>query len=77
VVFYFSIFVIEIYRNIPRPPRCRTAGLYFCKFQKRKYIFVKNKNKKQRNHLPSPGLRARVDWPEENPRNALFLFYIF
>ena len=56
-VFYKKyIFYLEIYRNIPRPPRCRAArsrppssgaaGVYSCKFRKRKYIFVKNENKK-------------------------------
>ena len=27
-IFIFFIFVFEIYRNIPRPPRCRAAGTW-------------------------------------------------
>jgi len=30
----------------PLPPRSGATGVYFCKFRKRKYIFVKNENKK-------------------------------
>ena len=30
----------------PLPPGSRAAGVYLCKFPNRKYIFVKNKNKK-------------------------------
>ena len=32
-----------------RPPGSGAAGVYFCKFPNRKYIFVKNRNKKYKN----------------------------
>ena len=32
-----------------RPPGSRAVGVFFCKFRKWKYIFVKNKNKKYKN----------------------------
>jgi len=38
--------------------RQRGGRVYSCKFRKRKYIFVKNKNKKIKNHVESP-------WPAE------------
>ena len=33
----------------PLPPGSGAAGVYFCKFPNRKYIFVKNENKKYKN----------------------------
>ena len=35
-----------------RPPGSRAAGVYSCKFGKRKYIFVKNENIKYKNIKP-------------------------
>ena len=35
-----------------RPPGSGAAGVYFCKFWKRKYIFIKNKNIKYKNKKP-------------------------
>ena len=35
-----------------RPPGSGAAGVYFCKFPNRKYIFVKNENKKYKNKKP-------------------------
>ena len=50
------IFGFRFYSSIPLPPRSGAtrsrpsgsgaAGVYFCKFRKQKYIFVKNENKK-------------------------------
>ena len=52
-------FLREIFFEMPLPPRCRAArsrppgsgaaGVYSCKFPNRKYIFVKNENKKYKN----------------------------
>ena len=50
------------FSEMPLPPRCRAAwsrppasgaaGVYSCKFPNRKYIFVKNRNKKYKNKKP-------------------------
>ena len=37
-----------------RPPVSGAAGVYFCKFPNRKYIFVKNGNKKYKNKKTAP-----------------------
>ena len=54
-----AIFSAKFFSEMPLPPRCRAArtwlpgsgaaGVYFCKFPNRKYIFVKNKNIKYKN----------------------------
>ena len=54
-----AIFSVNFFPEMPLPPRCRAArsrppdsgaaGVYSCKFQNRKYIFVKNENKKYKN----------------------------
>ena len=36
----------ENFAEKPLPPGRGAVGVYFCKFQKQKYIFVKNENKK-------------------------------
>jgi len=36
----------KIFAQKSLPPGSRAAGVYSCKFRKRKYIFVKNENKK-------------------------------
>ena len=46
-----AIFSAKIFAQKPRPPRCRAAGVYSCKFPNWKYIFVKNENKKYKNRL--------------------------
>ena len=43
-----------------RPPGSRAVGVFFCKFRKRKYIFVKNKNKKIKNRLLLSVLQMEV-----------------
>ena len=44
------------FRNVSAAPlpggQVRTGGVYSCKFSNRKYIFVKNKNKKYKNKKP-------------------------
>ena len=44
-IFYFCflqkyIFIFEIYRNIPRPPSCRAAGIYLQKLSRKNYAPV-------------------------------------
>ena len=41
-----------------RPPGSGAGGVYFCKFRKRKYIFVKNENKK----IKKPRGSAPAGW---------------
>jgi len=36
----------KVFSQKPLPPRSGAAGVYSCKFRKRKYIFLKNENKK-------------------------------
>ena len=44
-----NIFTKKFTQN-PLPPRSGAVGVYFCKFQKQKYIFfVKNENKEYKN----------------------------
>ena len=45
-----------------RPPGSGAAMVYSCKFWKRKYIFVKNKNKEYKNKKTAP-LRGRTNRP--------------
>jgi len=47
-------FSAKIFAEKPLPPRSGAAGLYFCKFRKRKYIFVKNENEKYKNKKMAP-----------------------
>ena len=39
-------FSAKFFAEKPLPPRSGAAGIYFCKFRKQIYIFVKNENKK-------------------------------
>ena len=72
-VFYKNIFSIwkftEIYPGRPGPDRPAAerpgpgrpaAGVYLCNFPNRKYIFVKNRNKKYKNKKTAPDVHVCV-----------------
>ena len=40
---------VKVFAQKSLPPRSGAAGVFSCKFRKRKYIFVKNENKKYKN----------------------------
>ena len=73
----------EIFTEKPMPPRsgatrsgppgCGAAGVYSCKFRKRKYIFVKNENKKyiKKNRFNLGGYRPEVDLKDTWPTSKL------
>ena len=42
-------FFSSFFAGKPLPPGSGAAGVYLCKFPNRKYIFVKNRNKKYKN----------------------------
>ena len=45
-------FSVKIFTEKPLPPGSGAAGVYFCKFRKQKYIFVKNEIEKYKNKKP-------------------------
>ena len=71
---FFHLFFVEK----PLPPGCRAArsrppgsgaaGVYFCKFPNRKYIFIKNRNIKYKNKKTAKSRRGRLTFTMEKAR---------
>ena len=86
-----AIFSAIFFSKMPLPPRCRAArsrppsseaaGVYSCKFPNRKYIFVKNENKKYKNKKTAYSSASCWSWSEPGifffGSLERFLFFVF
>ena len=76
-----AIFATKFFSEMPLPPGSGAAGVYSCKFPNRKYIFVKNENKKYKNKKTAYSSASCWGWSEPGifffGSLERFLFFVF